>query len=537
MRFIKFSILTTLLFFSVGINAMPPHPDVIDEYQKSGQLKTLMNRVDAINTKMNMNSPLKTFPASGVRRVPVLLVIFDTPYEASSNLFFNFNDKNNLPLYGLFIFFISALFLMYKRNGELNGTVLKPFIPVLYLSLFIFIISCGTTKNDDEDEFPTDPDVYSSLLNGESSSDLSLKKYYLDMSDNTLNLQFDVYGPVKVSNSWDYYGKNSGSNDLHPGELAGEALRLMVSKYSSVNFANYDNDKNGDVDTVIIIHQGPGEESSVGVSDTIWSHQWDLKSAALSGDGNGPVNAGKGTLFNIYTMQPEYTTVQGDSTIGVFAHEFGHVLGLPDLYDTSKETGGVGDWSLMASGSWKGPGALKDGSTPSPLLSWERFKAGGTNWITVTDLTVAGTQPITDIETSKVIYKLSLDVTSGEEQYLLIEGKVQSTSSTWYVPGTGILVTHIHEGVISHYTALDTINAGSGRIHGVNVLESGGGTSLWSTSYSGTAADLFVPGDTLTAKKYTSSYPSYSLLPMPATSVTINTVLVTTVPVSFNFTL
>lgn len=538
MRALIYLLLTCILLSSVPVSAMPPHPDMIEEYKKNGQLKSLMSSVESISSKMNMNSSSKAFPSSGTRKVPVLMVNYATPYTVSSDPLSYMGNikKENIPFYGMFFVFITIMLIVLKKYRFDNTLFFKSFISV-YLALFVFLISCGVDGDDDDDTFPTDFSVYSRILNGNSSSDLSVRKYFQDMSDNNLNLQFDIYGPVKVSKAWEYYGKNNNSiigDDLHPGELVSEALRIMVSRYSSVDFSLYDNDNNGYVDSVIIIHEGRGEESGGG-ADTIWSHQWDLASAASYGDGNGPVNAGDGVTFNIYTIQPEYTVTRGDSSMGVYAHEFGHVLGLPDLYDTSNATYGVGDWSLMASGSWKGP-VTNNGTTPSPLLAWERFKIGGSSWVTMTTLTSVTGQAIGDIETTKEVFKVVLDSSSGQEQYLIIEGKQSSTSTQWYVPGPapagGLLITHIHEGVLGTYTVLDAVNAGSARVHGVNILEAAG-TDLWSKTNSGTVADLYTSGGKTDVLKYTDNT-SYTLS-STATTIDVNGISGTVSPLSMIF--
>lgn len=535
MRALQYLLLTFILLSSLPVSAMPPHPDMIEEYKNNGQLKSLMNRVESISSKMNMNSPSKAFPSSGTRKVPVLLVNYATPYTVSSDplSYIENINKENIPFYGLFFVFMTIMLIVLKKYRINNSPVFRPFIAG-YLSLFVFLISCGVDGDDDGDTFPTDTSVYSGILNGNSSSDLSVRKYFQDMSNNNLNLQFDIYGPVKVSKAWEYYGANSGLDDSHPGELVSEALRLMVSRYSSVDFSLYDNDNNGYVDSIIIIHEGRGEESGGG-ADTIWSHQWDLASAAYYGDGNGPVNAGGGVTFNIYTIQPEYTATRGDSSMGVYAHEFGHVLGLPDLYDTSSATYGVGDWSLMASGSWKGP-VTNDGTTPAPLLAWERFKIGGSGWVTMTTLASAAGQVIGDIETTKEVFKVILDSTPGEIQYLIIEGKQSSTSTQWYVPGPapdgGILITHIHEGVVSNFTASGAVNAGSARVHGVNIREAAG-TDLWSKTNSGAVTDLYTSGGITNVIKYTDNA-SYTLS-STATTIDVNSISGTVSPLSMTF--
>ena len=112
------------------------------------------------------------------------------------------------------------------------------------------------------------------------------------------------------------------------------------------------------VDAVAIVHQGPGAEAT-GDGTNIWSH----RSAIV------PVATGDGVSVSDYIIQPETLADTGKlSTIGVFCHEYGHALGLPDLYDydtgdTASE--GVGIWSLMAGGSWGGPQG--QGDSPSHM--------------------------------------------------------------------------------------------------------------------------------------------------------------------------
>ena len=80
-----------------------------------------------------------------------------------------------------------------------------------------------------------------------------------------------------------------------------------------------------------------------------------------------PINPAQKVKVNKYTIQPElYGTGTSISTIGVFAHEFGHALGLPDLYDTDYTSEGVGNWSLMAGGSWNYSGG-NGGNRPAHL--------------------------------------------------------------------------------------------------------------------------------------------------------------------------
>lgn len=484
MKFGKYMAAVLLILITGGatLSAMPPHPDLEERLRRAGRSAELANRVAAIRQKSGMNMNKVSSISSGTVYIPVILV-------------------------------------------QYSGTTLN---------------AASTTT------------FYSNLLNGAAPADLSVKKYFSDMSNGKMNMQFDVYGPVTVSQNAAYYGTNVGGvqgNDAHPGQLVNEAINALIIAQGSVNFAIYDNDGDKSVDAVIIIHSGFGEETPSGGADDLWSHQWDLASAKNYGDGAGPVTT-DGVTFNVYTIQPEFVTAAGDSTVGVFCHELGHVLGLPDLYDTSGATSGVGDWSLMGSGSW---GGAPSGSKPAPLLAWERNKAGGKWWINVTSVNPGGmsqrydrdigllvlvvlsvlilvpvfslrisplvrvactslaltvavtilscgsdssstiiTGTINDIEVSHHAFRISLN-DPYNEQYLFLEGK-KASAAEWYVPGTGILITHIHEGIVGTYISEGAVNNGSDRVHGVNVIEASTASergNLWNKTSSGVAADLF----------------------------------------------
>lgn len=112
----------------------------------------------------------------------------------------------------------------------------------------------------------------------------------------------------------------------------------------------------------MVIHAGVGQEAGGGKlgDDAIWSHRWTIGQKPFPIDGTTakvPYWDGKMAAFD-YTIEPE------DGAVGVFAHEYGHDLGLPDEYDTKYSGGGepVQSWSIMSGGSWAGKIA---GTTPT----------------------------------------------------------------------------------------------------------------------------------------------------------------------------
>ena len=191
----------------------------------------------------------------------------------------------------------------------------------------------------------------------------SMKDYFEEVSYGDFSVSpgpAGVVGWYTSANNHDYYGtKDTQGRDTWPGDLVYEAV---AAADAVVDFSAYDSDGDCYVDVVGIVHQGTGEEVGESATD-IWSHSWDLSSARNSGysnygiytTGDSDASCPGGYKVNDYIIMPElYSTGPPaiQATIGVFAHEYGHALGLPDLYDTDNSSEGIGEWSLMASGSW-----------------------------------------------------------------------------------------------------------------------------------------------------------------------------------------
>lgn len=123
---------------------------------------------------------------------------------------------------------------------------------------------------------------YNNLFNGSTLTPLSMEKYFADMSGNTLDLAIDVHMVGKAANTAAYYGQNINDFDAKPASLVGEAIDKAEA--AGINWALYDNDNDGKVDVVMVIHAGPGEEFS-DVANHIWSHAWSLTGGQRNGDG------------------------------------------------------------------------------------------------------------------------------------------------------------------------------------------------------------------------------------------------------------
>ncbi|MFQ5498379.1 MAG: M6 family metalloprotease domain-containing protein [Candidatus Zixiibacteriota bacterium] len=269
------------------------------------------------------------------------------------------------------------------------------------------------------------------------SSGKTVKNYFNEVSYGqldlvTLNMPSQL-GWETAPQTYAYYVDSSYGTGSYPNNSQKMVEDLVDQIDPVVDFSNYDNDGDGFVDVLLVIHTGSGAEFSTRVTD-IWSHKWGLPSARFK-DGVG---------ISSYTVQPEYWTGPGDMTIGVYSHELSHGFGLPDLYDTDYSSKGIGDWGLMGYGSWLGP--LSRGSSPSHLSAWSKVQVG---WVTPTNITVNTTgAAIPNVEQNAVIYRCWNTGNIGSE-YFLIENR-QKTGYDQYIPGDGLLIWHIEEGVTNN---------------------------------------------------------------------------------------
>jgi immune inhibitor A len=249
----------------------------------------------------------------------------------------------------------------------------------------------------------------------------SVREYYQEVTNGLIDIQGDVVGPFRLPQTLSAYAHSaSGMGSVLPNAQT-MARDALLAADPTVNFSPYDNDGNGFVDAFIVIHAGPGAEVT-GSSGDIWSHKWVIDGGARSVDGT-----------SVYG----YLTVPEDCKIGVCSHELGHLLfGFPDLYDTDGTSEGIGNWCLMAAGSWGG-----GGDTPVHPCAWCKANQG---WVGVDNRMTNAIVNMADVKSSHTVYRLWKDGGAGNE-YFLLENR-QKTGFDVSLPGAGLLVWHIDEG-------------------------------------------------------------------------------------------
>lgn len=263
----------------------------------------------------------------------------------------------------------------------------------------------------------------------------SAKDYFQQNSRGLFNPQFDVYGPYTLSHPMAYYGGNDATgNDSLPQQMVIDACQLAYN--NGVNFSTYDTDKDGILDNVFIYYAGYNEAEQAPAA-TIWPHRWSLNNL------NTRFN---GTAVYGYACTSELKGSSGASMcgIGTFCHEFGHVLGLVDLYNTDDSNAyTIADWDIMDSGPY-----LNSGRTPPAYSAFERYYM---KWLTPTDLVDAGTYTLDTLTTSNKAYILSTTAQRSQypatsttyPEYFIFENR-QKTGWDKYLPGHGMLITHIY---------------------------------------------------------------------------------------------
>lgn len=209
---------------------------------------------------------------------------------------------------------------------------------------------------------------FENLMNtGESS----VKNYLNDQFLGRYEFTFDVAPIVTLSQTHQYYGKNSNGKDSRAAEAVAEACRLAAA--NGTDFSIYDTDNDGKVDDILLFYAGK-DESEGGGDDCIWSHAWKLGAANIKLTLNGKV-------IDSYAATSELSLRSSGKyqfkTIGTICHEYSHSLGLADMYDT--DYGGSGG---EADGLWKSTALMdkgnfnNDGRTPPYYNAIDRDMLG-----------------------------------------------------------------------------------------------------------------------------------------------------------------
>lgn len=240
-------------------------------------------------------------------------------------------------------------------------------------------------------------DHYMKLFYGDKES---FRDFYLKQSNGRYTVTGDVsdwvtvpynearYGSNEIPEADGYwnYVKDTAQAWYEAQKAAGKSdaeIRDYLSGFDIWDRYDYDGDGNFDeadgyIDHFQAVHAGAGEEAGGGVQggDAIWSHRWYAFSNNVGRTGPDFNKLGGVPLGDSGLWIGDYTTEPENGGLGVFAHEYGHDLGLPDLYDTAGGDNGTGFWTLMSSGSWLNKGFDSIGTKPGYMGPWEKLVLG-----------------------------------------------------------------------------------------------------------------------------------------------------------------
>jgi M6 family metalloprotease-like protein len=258
----------------------------------------------------------------------------------------------------------------------------------------------------------------------------SVRDHYLQNSYGLLTINSTVLVWVDVPNTESYYANGNSGLTTRTFDLIAAALSAADP---SVDFASFDADNDGWIDAITFLHSGYGAEwggnDQYGTNfiNRMWSHKWEIPAWTSA----------EGVKVSDYNISPGLWGTSGSQPgrIGVVCHELGHFFGLPDLYDTNGSGQGIGNWCLMASGSWGFDGSQR---YPSHMSAWCKAKLG---WVKPERI-LPGTYTALQVELNPIVYRIDTGYPVGE--YLLIENR-QKIGFDAQLPQGGLAIWHVDD--------------------------------------------------------------------------------------------
>lgn len=260
----------------------------------------------------------------------------------------------------------------------------------------------------------------------------SVRDYFYENSNGIFDPSFDIVGPIQVDKVTTDAHKTS---NFYP--IAKEALQKANNQ---VNYADYDIDNDGTVDMVYFIVSGYGSNYDGNNQDYLWPYASDLLYYSYV-DGLKFDNKMFGRYacsvemggYEEYASNPNYSYIDG---IGTICHEFSHVLGLADHYDTNYEEDGEsndpGEWDVMSGGSY-----LNNSRTPAGYNAYEKYSLGFLS--TLNYVNEEQEYTLNPLNTSNEALRLNTKV---NKEYFILENR-QKTGWDRYLPGHGMLIWRV----------------------------------------------------------------------------------------------
>ena len=349
-----------------------------------------------------------------------------------------------------------------------------------------------------------DLEYYKNVINGKDFSDEeegyvgSVRDYFLAQSNGQFELDFDVVGPVTMSNNYGYYGYDGAyQKDEKVYEMIKEACDGIQDQ---VNLKDYDWDGDGEADQVFFLYAGLGQASG-GSASTIWPHESELRywPCGVLSYSTGKIN----TYACANELQPE---TQGSSRyisagIGTICHEFSHCLGFADMYDTSGGGGyGMSVFDVMDQGSYNG-----NGFVPCNYTAFERIYAG---WVEAIELdapaTVKDLKSVSDYGRPFIMYNYK-----NTNEYFLMENRQNTGWDEGLYGSNGLLIVHVN--YVPSRWANNSVNWSTEKIQCCTVVNADGSRDNTQYSLQGDLYPYEVKGVTMNDEFTDDSEPAAKL--------------------------
>ena len=362
----------------------------------------------------------------------------------------------------------------------------------------------------------------------------TLRTFYEQLSNGVFSIQGQAFGWVALSkNEANYTGGAScagqnqfGTNNCNGIFGAGFAdmqnglIEALQHADSQIDFGQFDNDgpdgipnsgdDDGIVDAVLFVHPSMDGACLSASNGHLWSHRSHIFYQTNDDATPGPRVTSSKIIVRDYILQSGLGGVTSvcDSTqimpIGTAAHELGHILDLPDLYDTQNSTQGIGEWGLMGSGNYT------SSFSPSRYDAWSLQQMG---WTTLVPLAASGTYTVGPVPTADTVFYLGVAGANPRSEYYLLENRQGVLSDSALIRihgGGGLMVWHVDGAKACMINVCGSNSMNAGPIHGLALEEADGKRQLWCESFGcnrGDGGDPY-PG--------TSGNPSYGIGTNPA---------------------
>ncbi len=292
----------------------------------------------------------------------------------------------------------------------------------------------------------------------------TIDDYYTEVSYGNLTLSGQALGWYTGSQTRAYYGngqKGWGAYPQNTAKLVEEAVD--AAEAAGCDFSQYDNDGDGEAESIIIVHAGEGSETSLDAND-IQSHVSKISSMG------GTARSYDGVIVDTYACCPELQAPAAHINIGVYCHEYGHILGLPDLYDvgrwcTSTYSWGIGAWGLMSFGGWGGD--VVTPSSPTHMCSWSKARLG---WLTPVPFSGwSSTFTLNRLEQYAEAARIGMN--TRESEYFLVEYRDSSYGFDASLVKSGLLIYHVDDNMVFENDCENGGTCTSGGFHYMLALE------------------------------------------------------------------